>query len=85
MRDKNGDEVIVGDVVRLLQLPDVAYDAQQLKEVSTMLGESFIVESIEYECVQISKPFEHGIRFHRLFLWPAEFELFANSTLDACI
>lgn len=77
MRDKNGYEVIVGNVVRLLQLPDVAYDAQELKAVSTMLGESFTIESIEYECVEINKWFGSGDdKFcHTLFLWPEEFEL----------
>ncbi|ABV36610.1 hypothetical protein Ssed_2001 [Shewanella sediminis HAW-EB3] len=76
MRDKNGDEVIVGNVVRLLQLPDVGYDKHELKDVSTMVGECFTVESIEYECVEINKWFGSGDdKFcHTLFLWPEEIE-----------
>ncbi|WP_299794514.1 hypothetical protein [uncultured Shewanella sp.] len=75
MKDMWGNDVAVGDRVRLLQLPEVSYDKEQYKEVSAMLGDCFILESIEYECVQISRSFDNGNRCHTLFLWPAEFEL----------
>ncbi len=44
MNDRNGNEVTVGDRVRVLSLPNVDYSDDDLERVKTMLDSTFEIE-----------------------------------------
>ena len=78
MVDCHGKNVSVGDTIRLLKLPDIELAESEMSEVKTMLGQQFVIESLEYDCAEITKWFgesDENSQCHSLFLFSSEFEL----------
>jgi hypothetical protein len=79
--DKNGAEVGVGDLVRVIEIPRdiIFFEEEDRQDVSSMLGEVFEIEEIdEWGCAEVTKWWELGdglSKCHSLHLSAHEMEL----------
>ena len=74
LNDKHGKIVMVGDSIRVLELPNVSFSPEEKAEVETMIGSVFEIESIENGHAEVTKWWDSETRCHTLFLIPNEFE-----------
>lgn len=76
VHDKHGVPVRIGDTIRVLSLPVTDLPAEEQQVLNTFLGQTFQIESIEYDSAEVSQNFGTGDdeHWHTLFLWPEEFE-----------
>jgi len=79
--DKNGAEVRVGDLVRVVEIPRgiVLFEDEERQCVDSMLGEVFEIEDIDqWGCAEVTKWWELGegmSKSHSLNLSAHEMEL----------
>lgn len=82
MRDKHGNEVNIGDTVRVLEICDAflySLPDDEKQHIANMLGNEYVIDELPEENkagVSIKWRFENGdIGFGGLYMFPHEFEL----------